>query len=57
MSAKISRMCGEGDETVSYIVLECGKLVQKQFMLMMEAREGGADDSLGPIWKAGLWQE
>ena len=57
VSAKISRMCGEGDETVSHIVSECRKLAQKQFISMLEARQGGADDSLGPMWKAGLWQE
>ena len=47
MSAK-SRMCGEGDETVSHIVSECRKLAQKQFISMLEARQSGADDSF--IW-------
>lgn len=47
----------EGDETVSHIVSECRKLAQKQFILILEAQQGGADDSLGPLWKAGLWQE
>ena len=23
---------------------------------MLEARQGGAGDLLGPMWKAGLWQ-
>ena len=47
VSAK-SRMCGEGDETVSHIVSECRKLAQKQFISMLEARQSGADDSF--IW-------
>ena len=38
MSAK-SRMCGEGDETVSHIVSECRKLAQKQFISILEARQ------------------
>ena len=36
VSAK-SRMCGEGDETVSHIVSECRKLAQKQFISILEA--------------------
>ena len=32
-------MCGERDETISYIVSECKKLVQKH-----EARQGGAGE-------------
>ena len=38
-------MCGEGNETVSYIVSECRKLAQKQFISMLETQQGGADDS------------
>ena len=49
VSAKC-RMFGEGDETVSHIVSECKKLTQKQYPLsMLEARQGGAGDSLGSL--------
>ena len=47
-------MCGEDDETVIHILSECRKLAQKQFILMLEARQGGAGDSLEPMWEAGL---
>ena len=49
---KVLRMCGEGDETVSHIVSGCRKLAQKQYR-SVEARQGGAGDSLEPMWKAG----
>ena len=52
VSAKC-RMCGEGDETVAHIVQECTKLAQTAISLL-EARQGGAGDSLGPMQKAGL---
>ena len=48
MSAKC-RMCGESDETISHIVWECKKFAQKQFILMLEAQQSGAGDSLGPM--------
>ena len=51
------RMCGESDETISYIVSECKKKKKKTCWIaisMLEARQGGAGDSLGPMWKAGL---
>ena len=45
--------CWEGDETVSHIVTECKETCSKAIS-MLEARQYGAGDSLGSMWKAGV---
>ena len=41
------RLCGDRDETINYIISECSKLVQKEYMTRHDW--GGQGDPLGNV--------